>query len=123
MAETVEEQMEYGSFCKHGTNIGTPGGADLMCFHCEMGYDTWHNDPSWEMEVRLNLDGRWISPWMKAKDAWGGSMVFYRTSQLKGVARTRIMAAAEHLCKVFDDVDINAHYEFRMVQTSQGYWE
>lgn len=35
--ETLSEQIEYGRTCKHGTPTGTPGGADLLCHHCEMG--------------------------------------------------------------------------------------
>lgn len=26
-----------GNYCKHGTYIGTPGGADFMCGACEAG--------------------------------------------------------------------------------------
>jgi len=35
--ETLTEQIEYGGYCVHGTNTGTPGGADLMCGACEAG--------------------------------------------------------------------------------------
>ncbi len=38
MAETVEEQIEYGDHCEpHGNPVGTPGGADVMCQLCELG--------------------------------------------------------------------------------------
>lgn len=53
MAETVAEQLLYGDHCRHGTNIGTPGGADLMCQPCEMGLFRWVNDPLYT----LTLDG------------------------------------------------------------------
>lgn len=35
--EPLWEQVAYGDHCMHGTAIGTPGGADLMCGPCEMG--------------------------------------------------------------------------------------
>lgn len=35
--ESIREQIAYGRRCKHGTPVGTPGGADLMCGPCEMG--------------------------------------------------------------------------------------
>ena len=38
--ESLQEQIEYGDRCIHGTNIGTPGGADLMCGACEEGLTT-----------------------------------------------------------------------------------
>lgn len=37
--ESVAEQIEYGmNICIHGRNLGTPGGADLMCGDCEAGF-------------------------------------------------------------------------------------
>lgn len=39
--ETLREQLELGGWCIHGTQVGTPGGADLVCRYCE---DNW----TWE---------------------------------------------------------------------------
>lgn len=36
--ESVQEQAAIGGRCIHGTPTGTPGGYDLMCGMCEMGY-------------------------------------------------------------------------------------
>ena len=44
--ESLREQVEYGNYCIHGTNIGTPGGADLMCGACEDGYTVLHQCPA-----------------------------------------------------------------------------
>ena len=39
MAETDQEQLEYGNVtCVHGMNLGTSGGADFMCGECESGF-------------------------------------------------------------------------------------
>ena len=41
--ESVAEQIEYGiDICIHGRNLGTPGGADLMCGDCEAGFTSHH---------------------------------------------------------------------------------
>ena len=56
MAETVEEQMEYGSYCMHGRNLGTPGGADLMCGDCEAGYTHWYDDPQYGLFFGFNQE-------------------------------------------------------------------
>lgn len=43
--ESIREQIEYGSRCVHGTALGTPGGADLMCGACEDGLTWWVESP------------------------------------------------------------------------------
>jgi hypothetical protein len=50
--ESIQEQVEYGGRCQHGTAIGTPGGADLMCGLCEDGFDTWVEDPYFTLTIR-----------------------------------------------------------------------
>ena len=40
--ESVQEQLEYGDSCMHGTGIGTSGGADLMCHLCESWLTSHH---------------------------------------------------------------------------------
>ena len=35
--EPLWEQVAFGDHCIHGTAVGTPGGADLLCGMCEMG--------------------------------------------------------------------------------------
>lgn len=126
MAETVQEQMEYGSYCKHGTNVGTPGGADLMCHNCEMGYDTWYDDPAWILQVKLIRGSREITPWIDAKDRGGHILGFFRTSQMDGVARTRLMVAGDYLHSQFSDYKdpegLPIHWEFRTRQVDRGYW-
>lgn len=64
MGEPLYEQVMYGGVCKHGTSTGTPGGADLLCQHCEDGADTWDEWTVWRFHVgivRLD-DGQMISP-------------------------------------------------------------
>lgn len=53
--ESVREQIEYGTRCVHGTPLGTPGGADLMCGLCEGGFTCWVDDP--EYALRMDLIG------------------------------------------------------------------
>ena len=52
--ESEREQLLYGDRCMHGTNIGTPSGADFLCNYCEDGMTEWHDDPI--MEVRFSVD-------------------------------------------------------------------
>ena len=54
MMESEREQLLYGDRCKHGTNIGTPSGADFMCHYCEMGMDTWVADPMYALMFKVD---------------------------------------------------------------------
>ena len=59
MSEELWEQVIYGRHCVHGTPVGTPGGADLMCGLCEDGLDRWVDDTWTEHRVWwswLNVD-------------------------------------------------------------------
>ncbi len=47
--ESLAEQVEYGHRCMHGTPLGTPGGADLMCGLCEDGLTEWVDDPQYAL--------------------------------------------------------------------------
>lgn len=57
--ESLQEQIEYGGHCIHGTNVGTPGGADLMCGLCEQGLDQWVPDPQFELMIWTRADDWW----------------------------------------------------------------
>lgn len=57
MAEDMYDQMLYGRRCKHGTNIGTPGGPELLCGYCESGLDTWVPKPWFELWFSATFDG------------------------------------------------------------------
>lgn len=59
MSESLNEQIQYGMRCQHGTSLGTPGGADLMCGYCEDGLDVWVDDPRFRL-VQITNDGRSI---------------------------------------------------------------
>jgi len=52
--ESEREQLLYGDHCRHGTAIGTPGGADFMCHYCEMGLNTWVKEVSYELMFSLD---------------------------------------------------------------------
>ena len=56
MSESIWEQVVYGDRCMHGTPIGTPGGADLMCGYCEDGYTTWVPERTFELVYYANVD-------------------------------------------------------------------
>lgn len=49
--ESLQEQIEYGSYCVHGTALGTPGGADLMCGLCEEGWTWWVESPRYGLFI------------------------------------------------------------------------
>lgn len=65
--ESLREQIEYGGHCSpHGTAIGTPGGADLMCGLCEQGLTRWVPEVRYELTWRDDTRGWWTytnKPW------------------------------------------------------------
>ena len=73
--ESIEEQVRYGGHCVHGTAIGTPGGADLMCGACEDGYTNlidckncdWTAWTEREAVHVLHLSGNWLRDKVAAK--------------------------------------------------------
>jgi len=73
--ESIEEQVRYGGHCVHGTAIGTPGGADLMCGACEEGYTNlidckncdWTAWTEREAVHVLHLPGNWLRDKVAAK--------------------------------------------------------
>ena len=66
--ETAQEQAHYGGRCIHGTATGTPGGADLMCQLCELGYFDWIEVPRYSLMLNdrpfANLS--WTEPELRA---------------------------------------------------------
>lgn len=110
--ETIQEQIEYGSFCKHGTALGTPGGADIMCQLCEIGLDTWVPDPTYRFIMILKHNGtsvevRRIGPWHESDINTGAGW-----------------AKLTRLAEIIQEVpDISDHFEFAAEKTSEGYWD
>jgi hypothetical protein len=45
------DELDYGRYCKHDTNIGTPGGSDYLCGDCESGRDILIQVERWEVKV------------------------------------------------------------------------
>lgn len=107
MGEPLHEQIGYGSYCRHGTNIGTPGGADLMCGYCEMGLTKWVADPLY----RLYIHGQVPIP-----------MVSWRLSEINTVLTMSVKRRIVHL-KRLGRVAAEAQWELEMVEIESGYWE
>lgn len=72
MMETLQEQILYGSYCQHGTALGTPGGADLICGMCENGFNRWVMDPQYALFVGLEMDTE-VHPGTRATLYWSAS--------------------------------------------------
>lgn len=51
----VDEDDDFDRYhCAHGTYIGTPGGPDILCFYCEMGYtrEEFEEEMKWKRAQR-----------------------------------------------------------------------
>ena len=114
MAESIEEQIEYGNRCEpHGNPVGTPGGADIMCHECEMGYNTWVDDPLWRLQVGPK----------------GGPAYFHTFSFREGEYRNpsiqtkRKMVSMKHFLEMFgtEDAALTEFY-YEMHSIAAGYW-
>lgn len=95
--------------CRHGTFTGYPGGADYLCVACESGWDTWVEDPGFELFVRFD-DGLPIRP-----------RVRWRASDIDSVAPTVLKAAAYWL-EFADKADTIVTVEAWAERTDSGYW-
>jgi len=116
MAETVEEQMEYGTLCVHGRNLGTPGGADLMCGWCEDGYTHWVDDPSYMLYVGF----RQVPP----KEAAFAMPISWRQSELtKGEVDWGYVADCLGVGMAGMSPEMAGPFQWRVYQVEGGYWD
>ena len=114
MAETIEEQIEYGDRCTpHGNPVGTPGGADIMCSLCEGGLTNWVPDQSWVL---------WIGP-------KGGQIGFssfrFRESEYSNPSQTtlRRMVSMKKFLDMFGTEDEALKpFVYEMHRSNEGYW-
>ena len=122
--ETLAEQIEYGDHCIHGVNIGTPGGADLMCGLCEDGCNMLHDDPSYTLLLTF---GQEAPEW----NGEGLQETWWRLSDLDslvGAGRVwdKIEARAQSWQKTLSEI-LNREdlpvlfWEARLVD--HGYWD
>jgi hypothetical protein len=109
--ESEREQLLYGNRCKHGTNIGTPSGADFMCQYCEDGADTWVPDPFFELKYGLDLMARPVT-----LAGWHQS-----DSKAKWAQLTEEWTKADALWVSPEALAQNPTFEAVMV--SDGYWQ
>lgn len=107
MAESDWEQLAYGNHCKHGTAIGTPGGADFMCGLCEMGFDVWVPEPTFQLGV-------WISPDQDVPIEVGTYLEFGLEAQERALAKAI----------GFSELALNHEWPivFEARQIASGYW-
>lgn len=113
MSESIWEQMAYGDHCVHGTSIGTPSGADLMCGLCESNLTAWVDDPAYEL--RLRVSGTTI-PLRSA--VWRESQIgLADVGQRVGQA----IVNAFRFLRVAT-IDISNDVEWCAFKTDSGYW-
>lgn len=115
MAESIHEQMEYGSRCRHGVNLGTPGGADLMCGYCEMGLDTWVEDPLWQLQFSVTWDGHQLVPPTATDIQWRESGTFKHVTE-------RLISAGITWQQVADESNADVVMEFWFKAIEPGRW-
>lgn len=115
MAESIAEQMEYGDHCKHGTNIGTPGGADLMCHWCEMGMDTWVNNPRFELMFEVKWNDHVLLQATKTNISWRK-----RDDQFFAMSSVMQLVAEHDLIAQESDAEVVMTYWVE--QRESGYW-
>ena len=124
--ETVEEQMEYGDHCVHGTNVGTPGGADLMCQLCELGLTEWVEDPLLELQVKIHYTTENVE-----KDIpWSASRVYplrIRMSTLLEEFDDTVDKLVQEMARFEDMVcaheRVKADPKWRLHPVEKGYWD
>jgi hypothetical protein len=109
--ESEREQLLYGDHCIHGTAIGTPGGADFLCGLCEDGYDTWVEDPTYELTIQLD-----IMAYPTAITSWQASNIETKWEQLV----TEFTKAG---CIWVSPAALDADLVMAVRQSSSGYWD
>lgn len=114
MSEELWEQVAYGDHCKHGTSIGTPGGADLMCQWCELGFDTWVDDPRYTLYLGINQE---------PDPVWRGiKQMSWRESDIHLTAtHYRLEQAADQFSRVAEEAGLTLHWW--VVREDGGYWD
>lgn len=123
MAETLEDQLYYGRTCVHGRNVGTPGGYDILCGDCEMGYTKWVDEPLFQLQSTWEHpnESRPVTMWADGKLA-----VYYRRGEWEhrnewaDAYMDRLRNWGEIAGKVKDS---GGTVTFQMVQVDAGYWD
>ncbi len=115
--ETVAEQIEYGTRCVHGHNVGTPGGADLMCPLCEDGYTKWVEDPSYSLAFTFGD----LDEWATRQAALEGYVSWRESEDIdEGMARLRRQVESVFDIDGFEDMMHKFRWQF--VKVHNGYW-
>lgn len=112
--ETREEQARYGGHCTpHGIMVGTPGGEDLMCGLCEMGFTNWVPDPSWVLRIGPR----------------GGQIGFdsfrFRESEYRDPTQAtlrRLVRMRKFLMLFGTEDEALKPFVYEMYQSNDGYW-
>jgi len=110
--ESLQEQIEYGTWCMHGQPLGTPCGADLMCGLCEDGLTHWVEDPYLTLE--LTLDGARHRP----NTGWWLSTIQNPEGNLRALAKFK--AGLVFWSDLAREADCPISFE--MVEERSGYW-
>jgi hypothetical protein len=119
MSESLQEQIEYGSRCMHGTALGTPGGADLMCGLCESGLTEWVPDPKYGLgftygdidpySMRQQARHSRVSWWGSDDPSIGWALIWEQVKSLSEVTTS-------------EDKTIVNMLRWQAIKIEDGYW-
>ena len=115
--ETVAEQMEYGRTCVHGYNLGTPGGADLMCPLCEDGYTKWVDDPQYGLAFTFGD----LDEWTTRRVAYESGISWSESEGIE-VGIERFTQRMEAIYDIDGFEDYMGKFRWQFVKTHNGYW-
>lgn len=123
MAEDYEDARRFGTRCLHGTNVGTPGGMDLMCGLCENGLTRWYPDPMYGLQMRLLSAAPEMEWWPPLQHISIQQTAVWRESNLSGpnacmTMRRKLSAWSE----MFETEGELNTLEYRVLQVDEGYW-
>jgi hypothetical protein len=121
MAESEWEQLIYGDVCKHGTAIGTPGGADFLCGLCESGMDYWIPEPSFQVFMAFNPDHDGSVPATRWRDRYLLSDVLSQELIIQSIIQMYVgLMEDPEASDVWEQTLQGMEWEVK--QVADGYW-
>jgi len=118
--ESLREQILYGDHCMHGTAIGTPMGADLMCGWCEDGYTKWVDDIGYTLWFKFDDNDRDTSVTWTKVSSW-------RASNPPAIGDIHARRSVGSWFDLFNVPEVSretmSKVWHKVTVTSKGYWD